>query len=1324
MSSIARMMLPNTSHITHNGAKPLHAQGYLPMSHEPPTSDARSKPRVFVSYSRADGEDFATDLRKRLEAEGLMLWQDRDRMEGGVNWWKQITDALDTVSFMVLVATPAAIASSVVKKEWRHARQQGVCVYPVQVPGLPLDFASMPKWMRDSHFYNLDKEWDTFVNYLKSPCSVTKIPFMAPDLPEHFVQRPAQFDALKAQLLDATFDNPVAITTALRGAGGFGKTTLAIALCHDEDVQTAFDEGVLWVTLGENPNIINALAKLYEALTGERGGFIDIEQGATKLTEKLVDADVLLVIDDVWDTTHVKPFMRGGERVARLMTTRFGNIAIDHSAELLEVDEMTTDESVALLTAGIDPEYITPLQAEFEKLATRLGEWALMLELTNGMLREEISEGASISEALQYVNEVLDEEGVLGIESDSSDERQQSAVGVLSASFRKLKSDERTRLNELSVFVDDSDVPLTSVMALWGLSGVKTKKLLTRFARSSFIRFERERDTIRLHDVVREVLASHVEDMVVLHGRLVNNYGDLTALPDAYAWRNIASHLREAERADALRDLLLNPDYLQNNLSALADPNALVVDADLLPDDRPIQLIQSALRMSAHILEKNPAQGLSQLYGRLLSHHDADLSIVTLLDEIVNHEALPAVLTSQSMLEQAGGALLRIFKVDADSVTAVALDGEIVASASRDKTIYVWNWKTGELLQQFELNKHDGRITSIALSGDYVLSGSTDCNVRLHNWRTSEQSRLLRRSGEQSAALWGGAQKAHGSRVNVVAFAGIYAFSASGFEKPISGYNSIFGLDYSIRVWNWKTGECIQTLTGHTRQVRAVAVVGDCLLSASSDHTIRIWNWKTGEFLHAIKQHRVRLLATTMDNYVISVSDDDRFDVWNWRTSEHIQSFQGKCGTVREIVASDNLVFVASPSNDIGVWNWRKNQYIKIRKRNGLINSLDVCHNILASVSSDKTVRVWNWHKLTDPEISVVGNQKLVPKQQNKGHGGCVIHISPSNDIAISSVRINSSPNSILKVWNYQTGELLRTLEGHIEFVRYVKLLGEFVMGVSLSMGGYGNMLTVWDWQTGRCLHTLKKQFDFGHVSLSDEFAVSASTQRGTLNVWNWRTGKYWHSLEGHTTRVNGVKLSGDFAVSASSDKTLRVWNWKTGKLLHSLEGHTDQVNSVKLSGDFAVSASSDKTLRVWNWKTGKLLRSLEGHADQISGVKLSNEFAVSISPSDTMKVWNWQTGDPVHTLQVRSESVILNGDFILSFPDYRRFRQLVSTNKSASLWNWRTGNHISTFDFDEVVRCIATTSNLDSILVGDCAGTVNLLLPNAALRRVLKSGK
>jgi hypothetical protein len=48
-------------------------------------------PRIFLSYARKDGEEFATRLRNRLQTEQpeIVLWQDRIEMEGGVGWWKR-----------------------------------------------------------------------------------------------------------------------------------------------------------------------------------------------------------------------------------------------------------------------------------------------------------------------------------------------------------------------------------------------------------------------------------------------------------------------------------------------------------------------------------------------------------------------------------------------------------------------------------------------------------------------------------------------------------------------------------------------------------------------------------------------------------------------------------------------------------------------------------------------------------------------------------------------------------------------------------------------------------------------------------------------------------------------------------------------------------------------------------------------------------------------------------------------------------------------------------------------------------------------------------
>lgn len=152
------------------------------MPHATGSRSTQARRGVFISYARSDGEKFAEVLLTRLEALGIDAWQDRARMEGGRDWWLQITEALDRVEFMALVMTPGAVKSETVRKEWRYARQQGVCVYPVKGTS-DLDFNSLPRWMRDLHFYDLGSfennlngpEWQKFINALNTRYQIRRV---------------------------------------------------------------------------------------------------------------------------------------------------------------------------------------------------------------------------------------------------------------------------------------------------------------------------------------------------------------------------------------------------------------------------------------------------------------------------------------------------------------------------------------------------------------------------------------------------------------------------------------------------------------------------------------------------------------------------------------------------------------------------------------------------------------------------------------------------------------------------------------------------------------------------------------------------------------------------------------------------------------------------------------------------------------------------------------------------------------------------------------------------------------------------------------------
>jgi hypothetical protein len=120
-------------------------------------------PRVFISYARVDGEQFAIELAQRLEDAQIPAWRDRESLRGNDGWWNQIDSVLDLVEYMVAVLTSGALLSCVVGNERERARRKGVEVMPV-IAAPDLEWASMPLWLRNTHCYDLKHEEAKFTD--------------------------------------------------------------------------------------------------------------------------------------------------------------------------------------------------------------------------------------------------------------------------------------------------------------------------------------------------------------------------------------------------------------------------------------------------------------------------------------------------------------------------------------------------------------------------------------------------------------------------------------------------------------------------------------------------------------------------------------------------------------------------------------------------------------------------------------------------------------------------------------------------------------------------------------------------------------------------------------------------------------------------------------------------------------------------------------------------------------------------------------------------------------------------------------------------------
>ncbi len=1181
-------------------------------------------PKVFISYARSDGEAYATALRERLEAAGIPLWQDRVGEEGGRDWWLQITEALDKVEFMVLIMTPRAMQSEMVRKEWRYARQRGVCVYPVKAAP-DLDFASLPRWIRDSHFYELgynsarlDKgpEWRKFLADLNEHCEIPRVPFMAEDLPTDHVPRTGELNALLGILLDERREAPVAVTAALRGAGGYGKTALANAICHDEHIQQAFDDGVLWVTLGERPdNLIGRVIDLIEVLSGERPGFTGIDAASARLAELLADRDILMVIDDIWDSVHLKPFMQGGKRCARLITTRNTHV-LPPDAHKVDVDAMRSDEAVKLLSDGLP--ITAPDMKALRKLASRLGEWALLLKLAKGVLRERVNNGQPLRDALAYVEKALDKRGLVAFDARNAEVRGMAVTKTLEISLELLRDDERARYFELAIFPEDIEIPLATLEKLWGATGglddFDTEELCNAlFDLSLLLTFDPNTRHIRLHDIMRSYLRGKVQDQIpALHSRFLDAYdldrwADLP-IDEPYLWDHLAYHLAEAGLTDELIETVKDLRYLATKAHLRS---VYATEGDLYTVWRTTLIIGAWWEMlkygfanAAHILDRcvSLEETLSTLYCRL---QNISPELSGPLKRLEQELPRPYLAPWHKLPDLPHPALSRTLSGHTSTILGCVYLAKLIISASEDKTLKVWDTHTGA--EQLTLAGHKAAVNCCVVSPDGALIYSASEDDTLKVWDAQ--------TGAERGTFTG-----HSGAVKGCALSpdGDYLVSASN--------------DRTLRIWDTQTCAERQVLRGHTNSLNCCAVSpnGEFIVSGSSDRTLKVWDAKTGAERFTLAGHTGAILGCAVSpdsTFIVSSSADHKLKIWDAHTGTERRTLIGHKGLVNRCAIGSDGTLIVSASNDKTVKLWDVQSGAERATLAGHTAWVNACAispsgDFVVSGAWDSTLKVWDVRSL-DAQAAQSDHSSTVY--------GCAV--SPDGDFVVSAAY-----DKTLKIWDAQTGQERITLTGHGGRVTncLISASGELIVSSS-----YDRNLRLWDAKTGERRAILK-----GHgdrvldcaLSPDDDFIVSASLDK-TLKIWDARTGKERLTLSGHGGPVICCAAAPDFVVSGSYDQTLRVWDARTGAERSRFVDRTGSIRNcaVDASGSVVVTSYNNGLLKVWDLQSGEVRLTLSRHNGDVRGCALSpaGDLIVSVCEDGTLKVWKMADGCCLTTLHV-----------------------------------------------------------------------------------------
>lgn len=122
--------------------------------------DFRTMPNIFLSYARADGKVAATRLRSELERAGFQVWRDIEDMQGGQVWKDQLRRAIRAVETVIVLLTPAAVASKYVEWEWENALTLEKRVIPLLI--VPCD---VPDELKRLHYQNLSTDQDYMLDF-------------------------------------------------------------------------------------------------------------------------------------------------------------------------------------------------------------------------------------------------------------------------------------------------------------------------------------------------------------------------------------------------------------------------------------------------------------------------------------------------------------------------------------------------------------------------------------------------------------------------------------------------------------------------------------------------------------------------------------------------------------------------------------------------------------------------------------------------------------------------------------------------------------------------------------------------------------------------------------------------------------------------------------------------------------------------------------------------------------------------------------------------------------------------------------------------------